>query len=461
MHYESTRDRSSRQTFREAVSEGLSPEGGLYVPSEVPNLTAELPRWVDFDYPTMALRIYEIFAGDSLSQKEREELVPSSLSRFSTPEVSPIVRHGKTWILELFHGPTLSFKDVALQTLGCLFEHWPSPTGQRTVLGATSGDTGSAAIAGVQGRKGVRAFILFPEGRVSLVQELQMTTVPDKNVQCLAIEGSFDDCQNIVKTLFADVEFREKVGLSAVNSINWARITSQIVYYFYGYFSWLKKSGNSYGTPLPVSVPTGNFGDILAGYMAKAMGLPLGELIIASNRNDILTRFFETGSYSMNEVEPSLSPAMDIQISSNFERLLYLLSGRDDNWMREKMSALKEKGTFSVEPEILEQFRAIFKAGRASDEECLETIRNFKNEHGYTIDPHTAVGVHVAKSLKPDSEILSLSTAHPGKFQEAVENAINEELRLPDSLESLKGLPTRKTLLPPDVEAVREFIEGS
>jgi|SaaInlStandDraft_1057018.scaffolds.fasta_scaffold24880_1 threonine synthase len=461
MRYESTRDRKTQKTFREAVSEGLSPEGGLYLPAEIPNLSDELSGWIDFDYPTMATRIYELYAEGSLSDQERQNLVPSSLSRFNTPEVSPIVQHGNTWILELFHGPTLSFKDVALQTLGCLFEHWPSPSGQRTVLGATSGDTGSAAIAGVQGKKGVRAFILFPEGRVSPVQELQMTTVSDDNVQCLAIDGGFDDCQNIVKTLFADVDFREKVGLSAVNSINWARITSQIVYYFYAYFSWLKKSGRTYGDQLPVSVPTGNFGDILAGYMAKSMGLPLGDLIIASNRNDILTRFYETGHYSMTPVEPSLSPAMDIQISSNFERLLYLLSGRDDKWMSDKMNSLKSTGSFSVEETVLQKFRSIFKAGRASDEDCLNTIRDFKLKHNYTIDPHTAIGIHVADQLQYSSDILCLSTAHPGKFQEAVEKATGEALDLPDSLESLKGLPTRKTLLPPDIEAVRSFIERS
>lgn len=461
MQYESTRDRTLSKSFKEAVSEGLSPEGGLYIPKSIPDLSEELPGWVAYDYPTMALRIYEIFAEGSLSDQERKDLVPSSLSRFSTPEVSPVVQFGNTWILELFHGPTLSFKDVALQTLGCLFEHWPSPLGQRTVLGATSGDTGSAAIAGVQGREGVRAFILFPEGRVSPLQELQMTTIPDQNVQCLSIEGSFDDCQNIVKTLFADMDFREEMSLSAVNSINWARITSQIVYYFYGYFQWLNKTKKKYGERLPVSVPTGNFGDILAGYMARSMGLPLGDLIIASNRNDILTRFYESGEYTMNEVEPSLSPAMDIQISSNFERLLYLLANRNADWMKDKMSSLKEKGSFSVDSDILSKFRSIFKAGRVSDEDCMQTICEFKKENDYILDPHTAVGVNVANQLQKEGDVLCLSTAHPGKFQEAVENAIGEELILPDALEKLKGLETRKTLLPPDVDAVKTFIKNS
>ena len=331
MRYHSTRNRQLSKSFQDVVSEGLSIEGGLFVPESIPDLSEELPQWGTWSYLQMAERIAE----GSLDETERKTILKETLSRFKSEQITPLVQHGNTFILELFHGPTLSFKDVALQTLGGLFQHWPLSSGQRTVVGATSGDTGSAAIAGVQGKQGVRAFILFPEGRVSPVQELQMTTVPDENVQCISIDGSFDDCQNIVKDLFGDLEFREKVGLSAVNSINWARITSQIVYYFAGYFQWLKATGKTYGTPLPVSVPTGNFGDILAGYMAKSMGLPLGKLIIACNENDILARFALEGKYEMKTVVPTLSPAMDIQISSNFERLLYLLYNRDDQAMTE------------------------------------------------------------------------------------------------------------------------------
>lgn len=459
MRYQSTRDHRLDKSFREVVNEGLSAEGGLYVPETIPDLSDELPRWRQWDYAAMAERIYDIYAGDVIDKEQRLALIQKTLSRFRTPEVAPLNRQGQCNILELFHGPTLSFKDVALQTLGGLFEHWPSEAGQRTVLGATSGDTGSAAIAGVQGKQGVRAFILFPEGRVSPVQELQMTTVPDENVQCLAIDGSFDDCQNIVKELFGDLEFRSKVGLSAVNSINWARITSQIVYYFYGYFRWLDQAGRTFGEELPISVPTGNFGDILAGYVAKKMGLPLGKLIISSNDNDILTRFFESGRYEMKTVVPSWSPAMDIQISSNFERLLFLLHGRDGDIISSKMSQLKAEGGFSVDESVMKTFREDFSAQRVVGDECLGTIKAFREKHGYTLCPHSAVGVQAAiKELGEDSEVMCLATAHPGKFQDAVEKAIGGRYALPDELESLKSLPTRKQKLSASAKAIKDLL---
>ena len=461
MDYQSTRNSQLRRDFKAAVSEGLAPDGGLYVPTSIPDLRNELKTWQSWSYRQMAQRIYELFAGDCLNAQEREHLLEQSLGRFKTTEVTPLHREGHTYILELFHGPTLSFKDVALQTLGGLFEHWPLDKGERTIVGATSGDTGSAAIAGVQGKKGVRAFILFPEGRVSPVQELQMTTVADKNIQCIGIQGSFDDCQNIVKELFSDMTLREKLGLSAVNSINWARITSQIVYYFFGYFQWLKKSGHQYGDLLDVCVPTGNFGDMFAGYMARSMGCPLGKMVIACNDNDILTRFFETGAYSMREVIPSWSPAMDIQISSNFERLLYLLQGRNCEVIAQQMLDLKNKKEFKVTKEVLQNFRAIFSAERVIGEECLQTIREFERQFGYTLDPHTAVGMRAAqKALGPNSDVMCLATAHPGKFQEAVEKALGRSYQLPEALESLKGKPTRKIVLPASAEAVKKVILG-
>jgi threonine synthase len=459
MRYQSTRNRQLSKSFQEVVSEGLSIEGGLFVPESIPDLSDELPQWTNWSYQQMAERIYSCFAEGSLDETERKELLRETLSRFKSEKITPLVQHGNTFILELFHGPTLSFKDVALQTLGGLFQHWPSESGQRTVVGATSGDTGSAAIAGIQGKRGVKAFILFPEGRVSPVQELQMTTVPDENIQCISIEGSFDDCQNIVKELFGDLEFRKKVGLSAVNSINWARITSQIVYYFAGYFQWLKTTGQPYGTPLPVSVPTGNFGDILAGYMAKSMGLPLGKLIIATNENDILARFAQDGRYEMKTVLPTISPAMDIQISSNFERLLYLLYHRDDVAMTKNMKELKEHGSFQVSPEVFARFKENFEAKRVSNEDCSQAISDFHKKHNYTLDPHTAVGVRAAQDiLGKEKPVMSLSTAHPGKFQDAVEDALKTSYQLPTELESLKGLPTRKTLLPASADAVRNFV---
>lgn len=458
MRYTSTRDASKDISFQEAVSEGLSPEGGLYLPRSIPDISTEIQEWGDLPYVEKASRIFGLFAGASLSAEELEALVPGSLSTFTSEEKTPLVKVGDKYILELFHGPTLSFKDVALQTLGSLFEHWPLESGQRTILGATSGDTGSAAIAGVRGKKGVRAFILFPEGRVSPVQELQMTTVPDENVHCLSVEGSFDDCQDIVKALFADVEFRSQVGLSAVNSINWARITAQIVYYIHGYFQWLKLSGHAYGEPLSVSVPTGNFGDVLAGYIAKKLGLPLGKLIVASNENDILTRFGETGRYEMREVIPSTSPAMDIQISSNFERLLFWLHGGDDVLLASKMKELRSKGSFEVSPDVMARFKEDFVALRTLEGPCLETIRRYEEELGYVLDPHTSVGVHAAQECMGEEAVMCLATAHPGKFQEAVERATKKELELPKALSSLLGLPVRKTIIPASLEKVKDFI---
>jgi threonine synthase len=459
MRYHSTRNRHLDKSFQEVVSEGLSLEGGLFVPESIPDLSAELPQWKNWTYPQMAERIYSCFASESLNDEERKTILKETLSRFRSEKITPLVQKGNTFILELFHGPTLSFKDVALQTLGGLFQHWPLSSGQRTVVGATSGDTGSAAIAGVQGKKGVRAFILFPEGRVSPVQELQMTTVPDENVQCIAIDGSFDDCQNIVKELFANKSFREEIGLSAVNSINWARITSQIVYYFSGYFQWLEQRGLEFGAPLAVSVPTGNFGDILAGYVAQQMGLPLSKLIIASNENDILTRFYNSGSYEMKTVVPTISPAMDIQISSNFERLLYLLHDRDDITLAEKMKELKTKGVFTVSDEVMAKLKKTFCASRVSNEDCSKTITQFFATHQYTLDPHTAVGVKAAQdNTKEDEDVMCLSTAHPGKFQDAVEDALKTSFELPPELECLKGLPTRKSKLPASTEEVKQFI---
>ena len=459
MQYQSTRNKNIKVSFKQAVSEGLSIEGGLFVPCSIPDLSAELPKWVEYDYAKMARRIFQVFAGDSLSEPELDHLIKVGLARFDHPEVTPLVSHGKKHILELFHGPTLSFKDVALQNLGHLFELWPLESGQRTILGATSGDTGSAAIAGLQNKKGVRAFILFPEGRVSPIQELQMTTVLDDNIQCLSVEGDFDDCQNIVKTLFSDREFREKVGLSAVNSINWSRITAQITYYMYAYTRWLKATGASWGTKLNFSVPTGNFGDIFAGYIAKKLGLPIGKLIVASNENDILTRFFEKGVYEKKEVVETFSPAMDIQISSNFERLLFLLLNRDDEEMNKIMSDLKEKGSFSVSPEVLESFKSEFEAARVSNEEGLDVMSRYYKDWDYVIDPHTAIGVGAAeKLLSPDEDVICLSTAHPGKFQEPVEKALGKSYVLPEGLSSLEKLEKKKDIISASVEKVKSIL---
>ncbi|MBF0198037.1 MAG: threonine synthase [Planctomycetes bacterium] len=459
MRYYSTRDTSIDFSFKEVVSSGLSTEGGLFVPKEIPDLSSELPSWAGKTYPEMAAAIFTLFADESINPNQLEKLLEKSLGSFSHHEITPLVKKGSQYILELFHGPTLSFKDIALQTLGQLFEDWPGESGKRTILGATSGDTGSAAIYGLRGKKGVDAYILFPEGRVSPVQELQMTTVEDDNIHCISIYGSFDDCQDIVKKLFGDLPFKEQMGLSAVNSINWSRITSQIVYYFYGYFRWLEMSGNTYGAELPVSVPTGNFGDILAGFMAKSMGLPLAPLVIASNDNDILTRFHETGSYVMKGVAPTISPAMDIQISSNFERLLFFLYDGDGDKIASLMNELKKNKEFSVSEEVLNRFRESFGAARVGKQECLSTIKSFSDKNSYVLDPHSAVGVKGGeKVLGEGAEFMSLSTAHPGKFQDAVELALGSAYELPPVLKVLEGKKSRKVVLPATAAAVKEYL---
>lgn len=457
MRYYSTRDASLDCSFKEAVLRGLSTEGGLFVPKVIPDVSPKLKDWSSLSYNELAVEIYSLFSEGSLSKTEVKTLIESSLSSFSHAEKTPLSKHESVYVLELFHGPTLSFKDIALQTLGQLFEWWPPEDGGRTILGATSGDTGSAAIYGVRGKKNIEAFILYPEGRISPLQELQMTTVEDENIHCLAVEGSFDDCQNMVKELFSDASFKQELGLSAVNSINWARITSQIVYYFYGYFRWLDLSKQTFGTELPCSVPTGNFGDILAGYIAKRMGLPLGKMIVASNDNDILTRFFETGKYQIEEVVTTISPAMDIQISSNFERLLFWLHDGDSAKISELMDSLKNDQFFQVSDSVHQKFKQMFEAERVNEKECMQTMRSFEREHQYIIDPHTAIGVAAGlRVLNDGQEFMSLSTAHPGKFHTTVEEALGRKLELPSELEALHAKESKKVIVPAVADAVKK-----
>jgi threonine synthase len=383
-----------------------------------------------------------------------EDLVNRSFASFSHPEVTPLVRVGRDQILELFHGPTAAFKDVALQLLGNLFAHFLARDGGRlNILGATSGDTGSAAIAGVRGKPRIHIFILFPHGRVSPIQERQMTTVLDANVHNLAIRGTFDDGQRIVKALFNDLAFKDERHLGAVNSINWARILAQTIYYFY---AWGRLSGDP-ERRVSFSVPTGNFGDIFAGYLAKRMGLPVGRLIIATNRNDILTRFVHTGVYAAGEVHPTLSPSMDIQIASNFERYLYYLHGERPAPVRELLAEMGRSGKMTVGAEQQVMVADDFDAAAASDEETLEQIRATYRETGYILDPHTAVGVHAAGERE---DVVCLATAHPAKFNEAVRAAIGIEAPPPPALRGLMERETRSVLLDASEDVVREHIRA-
>ncbi len=455
MRYISTRGGVEPVTFSAAVMMGLATDGGLLLPDSIPAVDSDtLQRWAKLPFRELAVEVMLPYVGDDLSRQELAALVERSYASFSHPEVTPVVPVDGHHILELFHGPTAAFKDVALQFLGNLFELLLERSGGRlNILGATSGDTGSAAIYGVRGQERIDIFILHPKGRVSPIQERQMTAVLDVNVHNIAIEGTFDDGQRIVKELFNDLEFKQKYNLGAVNSINWARILAQIVYYFY---AWGRVSGGDTEHRVTFSVPTGNFGDIFAGYMATRMGLPVEQLILATNRNDILTRFVNSGVYRAGDVYATISPSMDIQISSNFERYLYFLLDEDATQVRDLMEQMAQTGEIKVSPEKMQQVHQLFSAVAVSEEETVEQIGETYRESGYILDPHTAVGVRAAADT-PDA--ICLATAHPAKFGAAVEASIGVEAEPPPSLQGLMDRKTRCAVLEADREAVREYIQ--
>jgi len=454
MHYLSTRGRVEPVGFAEAVMMGLGTDGGLLLPARVPQIGPDVLRdWSRLSFQDLALEVIDPFVADAIPREDLADLIGRSYATFSHSEVTPLVRVGERRILELFHGPTAAFKDVALQFLGNVFEYLLERDGGRlNILGATSGDTGSAAIAGVRGKERIRIFILHPAGRVSPIQERQMTTVLDANVHNIAIRGTFDDGQRIVKALFNDLGFKQEHELGAVNSINWARILAQMVYYFY---AWGRFSGGDPDFRPSFSVPTGNFGDVFAGYMAKRMGLPVERLLIATNRNDILTRFVETGIYEAGEVHPTLSPAMDIQLASNFERFLYYLVGEDPATVRALLADMGRTGRLRVSEEQQANVAGDFDAAAVGDAEVLEQIRETYEREGYILDPHTAVGVHAARSY---TDMVCLATAHPAKFNDAVREAIGTEAPSPPCLQGLLEKKTRCALLDATEGAVREHI---
>ncbi|QJA05813.1 threonine synthase [Thermosulfurimonas marina] len=458
MRYLSTRGGISPLPFTATVLEGLAPDGGLIVPEKIPELSeADLRRLRGLSYQDLAYEVFRLFA-DDLPESELRLLVDRSYATFTHPDITPVVKKGRVWILELFHGPTLAFKDVALQFLGNLFEYLLLTRGEyMNILGATSGDTGSAAIYGVRGKRNLAIFILHPHGRVSPVQALQMTTVTDPNVFNLALEGTFDDCQAIVKQLFGDLEFKRRYRLGAVNSINWARVMAQIVYYLWAYFRVSEAEG---AEEVRFSVPTGNFGDIFAGYLARRMlGGRIERLILATNENDILTRFVNRGDYSVREVIPTLSPSMDIQVASNFERYLYYLFGEDPERVREAMVRFAEEGRLRFSEEEIRRVQRDFLSASVTQKETLETIRDFYQETGYILDPHTAVGVRAALEFLEARPMICLATAHPAKFPEAVSRALGFEPPIPEALKGLSERPRRVVILPADPAAVRRFIE--
>ncbi|MER8798008.1 threonine synthase [Mesorhizobium sp. M0984] len=455
MQYVSTRGEAPALGFSDAVLAGLARDGGLYLPSAWPHFSAaEIRAMRGLAYPDLAIRVLSPFLGSEIAAPVFERLVREAYATFRHEAVCPLVQTGpNSFVLELFHGPTLAFKDVAMQLLARLMDHVLAERDQRaTIVGATSGDTGGAAIDAFAGRNRTDIFVLFPHGRVSPVQQRQMTTSTAANVHALAIEGNFDDCQGLVKDMFNDHGFRDRVSLSGVNSINWARIMAQIVYYF--------SSALSLGAPdRPVSftVPTGNFGDIFAGYAAKKMGLPIERLIIATNDNDILARTLATGEYRMKGVFSTTSPSMDIQVSSNFERLLFEASGRDASTVRRYMNGLKQSGAFTIGE--IAKIRSEFDAGRATMDEVAATIRTTLAASGYLLDPHTAAAVHVAAG-KAAGEVpmVVLGTAHPAKFPAAVEAASGVSPALPAWLGGLMSAEEKYTVLPSDLKMVEDYL---
>ncbi len=457
MDYISTRGEAPALGFCDALLAGLARDGGLYVPREWPTLTKkEIRAFRGKSYQDIAFAVLSPFTNGEIPADVFRGMIDDAYATFRHPAVAPLVQTGpNSFVMELFHGTTLAFKDVAMQLLARLMDYALEKRGQRaTIVGATSGDTGGAAIDAFAGRERTDIFILFPHGKVSPVQQRQMTTSTAANVHALAVKGNFDDCQNLVKAMFNDASFRDKVRLSGVNSINWARIMAQVVYYF--------TTAVALGGPdrkISFTVPTGNFGDIFAGYVAKRMGLPIERLIIATNENDILARMLKTGRYEMREVKATTSPSMDIQISSNFERLLFEANGRDASKVRAAMESLKQSNGFSISDEALKFIKKDFRAGRTSEKQVAETIRKTLADTGYLLDPHTAIGVFVAeKNERPTSPMVTLATAHPAKFPAAVKSASGIDPALPTWLAGLMTREERFEVLDPELKAVESFI---
>ncbi len=459
MLYRSTRGNAPVLKFDDVLLAGLARDGGLYLPESWPSFSAkEIRAFAGMGYAELAFHIVQPFVGDCIPEEDLKGLIDDAYAEFGHAAVAPLKQlDSDLWLMELFHGPTLAFKDFALQLLGRLFDYVLTKRGERvTIVGATSGDTGSAAIEACRDRSQIDIFILHPQGRVSEVQRRQMTTVQAGNVFNIALDGTFDDCQDAVKAMFNDGAFRDRVSLSAVNSINWARIMAQIVYYF--------AAGVALGAPdrpIGFSVPTGNFGNVFAAYAAGRMGLPVSQLIVGSNRNDILTRFFESGTMDMLPVEPSLSPSMDIQVSSNFERLLFDLLDQDGAAVTETLTTFRSTGRFDLAPERLQRAQRLFDGYRLADEETLAEVARLHKVTGEVIDPHSAIGIAAARAKRREDVpvMIAMATAHPAKFPDAVERACGIRPDLPASLADLYEREERLTSLPNDLTGLMSFVD--
>jgi len=463
--YRSTRGGISGLTFEEAVFEGLARDGGLLVPEQVPDVSQVYKDWASQPFHELAYELASRFCTDNdIPAADLRDIMKRSYGTFHHNDVVPCVKVGDIHFMELFHGVSFSFKDVALQALGNLYEYFLARRKRKlTIFCATSGDTGGAAIYGLRGKANVDCFVLFPDGRVSSIQQKQMTSVLDSNVHCIAVQGSFDDCQNIVKSCMADLDFKKKLALGAVNSINWSRIMSQITYYFYTYYKFFPKGDGS----ISFSVPTGNFGDILAGYYAKRMGLPIKNLIVATNDNDILHRFFTDGKYDKGTVHATLAPAMDIQISSNFERYLFYLFDEDAAVLAKAMEDFKNTGQLHVSEALRERAAGDFVSATASSQQIKDAINVYYEKYNHTICPHTACGVSAVDQLRSKMqwdalskhELVVLACAHPGKFPEVVEEMTGKPPVLPKALAEAQTAETRCNVLPNSEQLVRDALE--
>ena len=452
MRYFSTRDKKLNFSFAEIFSRGLAPDGGLFIPSDLKKYSnSQLKNLQNLSYVDLATEIISNFCSNDLKKEKLKALVSKAYNNFNTNEVVEIKKVGDIHLLELYHGPTLAFKDIAMQVIGNLYDELNIADKKKVnIVVATSGDTGSAAISALNDKKNINVFVLHPHDKISRAQRKIMTTIGSINIYNIAIKGNFDDCQKIVKEMFSDNNFREKINMSGVNSINWARIICQIVYYFYTYFKLSKKTN--------FAVPTGNFGDVYAGYMAKKMGLPMGKLIVATNQNDILARAINSGEYKPNEVKSTLTPSMDIQISSNFERLLFDISEQSERRVVSLMNDLKNKGAFSLEKKEINLIKDTFEAEAIDDDETIRVIRDFFNNFGFILDPHTATAVGASYRFKNKLPTVVLGTAHPYKFADTVKIAINRDVSTPEQIAALPEKKEKFDILDNDLQKVKNYI---
>ena len=455
MEYISTRNKNLNYNFKEIFLRGLAPDGGLFIPKKIKTFNkSEIEGLSQLTYTDLAAEIISLFCSPDIDKNNLKKLIKKSYQSFITEEVVKIKKVGDVNLVELYHGPTLAFKDIAMQVLGNLYDELKIASAKAVnIVVATSGDTGSAAIAALNDRKNINVFVLHPHNKISNMQRKIMTTIGSNNIYNLAVKGTFDDCQKLVKEMFSENNFREKINMSGVNSINWARIVCQIVYYFYSAFKFKNKK-------IIFSVPTGNFGDIYAGYVAKKMGLPIEKLIVATNENDILERVINFGEYKPSKVKPSLSPSMDVQISSNFERLLFDVLNHDDKKVSNLMSKLLSEGSFKLNKEQIKNIKKDFFANKVTDKETLKIIKTFSEKYNFLIDPHTATAIGAAKNVKGDFEILILGTAHPYKFLETIKMATNEEVKMPKQMRGILDKKEKYDILENNTSDVKNYILG-